>query len=252
MVKVNIQVTERGITLDQSVHTEGIVVERMGSTDLRRFLIPSDPGMELSARRSDEEGLDLSQYVHAKISGKLILLAGMAQQDISSNICDFSRRTSSPCMQYWRGLQHLLRYLSGPIDVSIQYRRSNIDSKEGTSMLVGYSEADWIGDMESTLSATGYLLSAYGSPLAWESNFQQSVSRSTLESEWTGKVRVTRHGLFLKGILVELQFPEVRMQWFCDNHGAIQSAYKIEFWGTTKHVDIKSIANDFVGMEYVT
>jgi len=134
-------------------------------------------------------------------------------------------------------LQHLLRYLAGTIDVGIHYRR-NHNSDEDKPTLVGYSDADWGSDLESRRSVTGYLLLVNDSPVGWKLKLQQSVSLSTLESEWAAMVTGIRHGLFLSGILVELGFPKAKMPWFCDNRGAIQSASKVGFRGRTRHVDI--------------
>lgn len=43
----------------------------------------------------------------------------------------------------------------------------------------------------------------------------------------------TRHGLFPSEISVELGFLNVKMPWFCDNHGGIQSTR--ERWFPGKH-----------------
>ena len=257
LVGVNIKVTERGISLDRSMYTEGIVTEGMGSTDVRKVYTPLDPGIDLSARNDAEDELDVSRFPYARILGKLMFLAGMTRPDISCSVRELSRRTASPCMRHWRGLQHLLRYLAGTIDVGIHYRRNDTNSRGDKSTLVGYSDADWGADLESRRSVTGYLLLVNGSPVGWKSKLQQSVSLSTLESEWTAMVAGIRHGLFLNGILIELGFPEARMPWFCDNRGAIQSASKVGFRGRTRHVDIalkctrEYIENGSVGISYV-
>ena len=130
LVDINIKVTERGISLDQSIYTEGIVIEGIGSTDVRRVHTPLDPGIDLSSRQDVEEELDSSRFPYARILGKLMFLAGMARPDISCSVRELSRRTGSPCMRHWRGLQHLLRYLAGTIDVGIHYPRNDTNSDE--------------------------------------------------------------------------------------------------------------------------
>ena len=180
IVGINIQVNNEGISLDQALYTKGIVTEGMGSTDVRKVHTPLDPGIDSSTRREDEEELDVTRFPYARILGKLMFLAGMTRPHISCSVRELSRRTSSPCMRHWRGLQHLLRYLAGTIDVGIHYRRDHTNSDEDKSTLIGYSDSDWGGDTESRRSVTGYLLLVNGSPVGWKSKMQQAVSLSTL------------------------------------------------------------------------
>ena len=147
IVEINIQVTDRDISLDQSLYTEGIVTEGMGSMDVRKVNTPLDPGIDLSARNDDEEELDVSRFPYARILGKLMFLAGMTRPDISCSVRELCRRTSSPCTRHWRGLQHLLRYLAGTIDVGIHYGRKRTNGDEEKSTLVGYSDANWGSDL---------------------------------------------------------------------------------------------------------
>ena len=81
------------------------------------------PRNRLSARRDDEEELDVSRFPYARILGKLMFLAGMIRPDLSHSVRELGRRTSSPCMSHWRGLQHVLRYLAGTTSVGIEYNR---------------------------------------------------------------------------------------------------------------------------------
>ena len=67
IVGVNLTTTPQSISLDQVLYAEGIVIEGMGSTDVRKVNTPLDPGMDLSARRDDEEELDVSRFSYARI-----------------------------------------------------------------------------------------------------------------------------------------------------------------------------------------
>lgn len=64
---INIQVTERDTSSDQSIYNEGIVIEGMGSTDASKVRTPLYPGMDLLARRNVEKGLDVSHFPYLRI-----------------------------------------------------------------------------------------------------------------------------------------------------------------------------------------
>lgn len=109
--------TERVISLDQSVYTEGIVVEGTGSTDARNVHIALDPvhtpldpvhtpldavhtsldpGMDLSARRDVEEELQASRFPYARILSKLMFLTGITRPNVSCSVREFSGPSVSP------------------------------------------------------------------------------------------------------------------------------------------------------------
>lgn len=45
------------IALDQARYAEGMAIEGMGFTDVRKVCTPLDPGMDLTVRQEDEEEL---------------------------------------------------------------------------------------------------------------------------------------------------------------------------------------------------
>ena len=84
---INVKVMNRGISLDQSLYTEGIVIEGMGSTDVIKVHTPLDPGIDLSARREIEEEWDSFTFSLCEDSwGNIMFLAGMTRPDISCNV----------------------------------------------------------------------------------------------------------------------------------------------------------------------
>ncbi|CAN0502540.1 unnamed protein product, partial [Discosporangium mesarthrocarpum] len=51
LVRVQITIRKDGITLDQALYAQGIVMAGIGSLDVRKITKPLEPGMDLSARR---------------------------------------------------------------------------------------------------------------------------------------------------------------------------------------------------------
>ena len=51
-------------------------------------------------------------------------------------------------------------------------------------ILVGYSDADMAGDIDSRRSTSGYLVTFAGGAVAWQSRLQKCVALSTTEAEF--------------------------------------------------------------------
>ncbi|CAM9730393.1 unnamed protein product [Choristocarpus tenellus] len=108
LVGVAITRDEAGITLDQHFYAESIVREGMGSAEVRNTSSSLNPGMDLTARRTDEEELDQRHKPYRTILGKLMFQAGMTRPDISNSVRELGRYGASPCDRHWKGLQHAL------------------------------------------------------------------------------------------------------------------------------------------------
>ena len=59
----------------------------------------------------------------------------------------------------------------------------------GSTKLLGYSDADWAGDVDSRLSTTGWVFLLGGAVISWSSKRQELVATSTAESEFTSLPR---------------------------------------------------------------
>ena len=56
-------------------------------------------------------------------------------------------------------------------------------SLTGEDPLRAYSDADWAGDLDISRSTTNYIVSLWGTPVAWQSRLQLTVATSTIETE---------------------------------------------------------------------
>ncbi|CAN0031281.1 unnamed protein product, partial [Choristocarpus tenellus] len=102
-----------GITL----YVESIVMAGMGSTEVRNTSTPLHPRLDLSDRHDNEEELNPTIYLYASILGHLMFLACMIHPHLANSVRELGHREVSPCMRHWRGLQHVLRYIAGILDI---------------------------------------------------------------------------------------------------------------------------------------
>jgi len=61
---------------------------------------------------------------------------------------------------------------------------SNWNSQDTeNSKLVGYSDSDWAGDLETRRSTTGFVFLLAGAAVSWSSKRQHSIALSSTEAE---------------------------------------------------------------------
>ena len=71
----------------------------------------------------------------------------------------------------------VMRYLKYTINYGVHYTRY-------PTILVGYSDTNWISDTNDTKSTNGYVFMLGGATLSWKSSKQTCIARFTMESEF--------------------------------------------------------------------
>ena len=75
------------------------------------------------------------------------------------------RYAINPSEIYIIAIKRILRYLKATIDYRITYIINNILS----NYLIGYLDADYIGDINTTKSTSGYIFFIANGPISWKS-----------------------------------------------------------------------------------
>jgi hypothetical protein len=70
----------------------------------------------------------------------------------------------------------VLRYVKGTIVYKIKYNKYNIG-------IIGYSDVDWVGDLDKRKSTLGYIFMVGVGAISWGSKKQACVSLSSTEVE---------------------------------------------------------------------
>ena len=73
-----------------------------------------------------------------------------------------------------------------------------------TLNLHAFSDADWIGALDSRRSKTGYVLNATGGLISWTSKLESTVAASNIESEYNAVFHVVQEYMCVKGVLGEM------------------------------------------------
>ena len=106
-------------------------------------------------------------------------------------------------------------------------------------MLVGYTDADMAGDVDSRKSTSGYLITFAGGAVAWQSRLQKCVALSTTEAEFIAATEACKELLWMKKFIQELGISQERYVLFCDSQSAIHLGKNSTFHARSKHIDVR-------------
>ena len=95
----------------------------------------------------------------------------------------------NPTNQHWTAVKRILRYLNGTKELGLLYNSGEMKD------CVGYSDADWAGDLDDRKSTSGYIFHTGGAAVSWKSKKQSSVALSTAEAEYMALASAAQEAL---------------------------------------------------------
>ncbi|KAM1125891.1 hypothetical protein ACFX2B_040641 [Malus domestica] len=114
--------------------------------------------------------------------------------------------------------------------------------KSNNLEIIGYSDSDFAGCIDSRRSILGYLFLLAGGAISWKSTKQDAVAISTMEAKFIACFEATNHGLWLQnfisrlGIIDSIAKP---LRIFYDNAAAVFFSKNDKYSNGAKHMDIK-------------
>ena len=115
-----------------------------------------------------------------------------------------------------------------------------VSRNDDTDTLIGYSDADWAGDVNDRKSTSGYLFMMSGAAVSWKSRKQTCVALSTAEAEYVALAGAIQEATWMRQLLDDLHNGQVEPTVILeDNQSAICIAQNPQYHSKTKHIDIK-------------
>jgi hypothetical protein len=193
----------------------------------------------------------VDQQLYQSAIGGLMYLSMSTRPDITYAVGNLARFSSKPTKTHWTALKRVLRYLKGTMKHGILY------SQNESAVCVGFSDADWAGDINDRKSTSGYLFQMSGGAVTWKSQKQSCVALSTAEAEYIALSSATQESVWLRNLTSELGSPaETPTTIYEDNQSAIAMTKNPQFHGRAKHIDIKyhfireNVNNGIIKLEY--
>ena len=130
-----------------------------------------------------------------------------------------------------------MRYLQGTKYYMVMYRQTD------NLNVIGYSDSDFIGCVDSCKSTSGYIFMMVGETISWKSVKQTLTTTSTIEVEFASCFEATSHGVWLKSFIsgIKIVYTISRpLRIFCINLVVVFMSKNNKSGSRSKHIDIKN------------
>ena len=230
------------------------VLKRFNMMDCKAVATPMQSGVKLTkdmCATSVKDIQEMKNVPYRSAVGSLIYLVTGTRPDIAVAVGEVSKFLENPGPQHWKAVKRILRYLKHTLEMSLKCNPTSMK-------LIGFSDADWAGDLDSRRSTTGYLFKFGDFPVCWKSKRQPTVALSTAEAEYMSLASAAQTAIWFRQLLADLGFPqEEATVIYEDNQGCIAMAKNPVSHERTKHIDIKYhfvrelVSTDVIKIEYL-
>ncbi|CAB4042840.1 Hypothetical predicted protein [Paramuricea clavata] len=175
-------------------------------------------------------GMENCKPVETPVDLSSKLVSAMEDSELN-NVAKFS---ANPTNEHWTAVKRIFRYLKGTVNYGLLY------SENANPDCVGFSDADWAGDLNDRKSTSGYTFQINGAAVSWRSKKQTCVALSTAEAEYVALSAAAQEALWMRQLLTDLNVNiDEPMTIYEDNQSAIAMSKNPQFHGRSKHIDIK-------------
>jgi hypothetical protein len=226
MVGVKIQRTTSGFNLTQPNLINKVLEERWDGVTTHHTPLPEG---YTATMEPDEVGVNPSDYL--SIIGSLSYVAVGTRPDIAYSVNYLARFSSKPSQFHWKGLHHLIGYLAGSKETSLQ-----IHPRSSESVPVEcFCDANWGG--ANSRSTYGTMIRLYGSPIMWVSRRLVTVASSMCQAEYMVLGHATRHALWIRNLLYDIIGSNFPVRIYCDNQSAVKIGCEEASNKRTHHIE---------------
>ena len=166
---------------------------------------------------------------YACIIGSLMYAMVCMSPDIAFVVGTVSRYMSNPGKEHWAAVKWILRYLKGTSSAYLRYGC-------GKPMLEGFPDSHMSGDVDSSRSTSGYVMTYVGGVVSWQSRLQKALALSTIEAEYMAVVEARNELIWMRDFLSELGMKQETFLLHCNNQSVIHLAKKVAYCSHIKHI----------------
>ena len=197
------------------------LLERYRLSEAKSSSTPADINVKLV---KDDGAAKLADPVcYQSIVGSLLYAAIATRPDIAQAVGAVSKFNSCPTETHITGVKRILRYLKGTINLGLKFE------KKADNSIIGFSDADWAGDLDNRHSTSGNLFVMSGGAIRWLSKKQPVVTLSTTEAEYVALGAATQEVVWLRRLLLDIKaspkIPTVCRSHTCQHCGAEVSQF---------------------------
>ena len=107
-------------------------------------------------------------------------------------------------------------------------------------VLIGFTDADWAGDLDTHHSTSRYTFLLGGGAISWGSKTQTSPALSSMEAEYVGATQATQEAMWLRQMLSDLDILQTNpTRIWCNNQSTIALSSNLGSYARTKHIAVR-------------
>jgi hypothetical protein len=225
--------------------------------------LPLPIGVKLTKNLDPVENNNIIKDFQQEI-GSLIYLTIFTRPDLVYSVNYLARFMSNPSLEHYNYLNYIFSYLVQTkelgLDLTLQSLEQStisntINNTKNSINIIGISDADWGGDLDSRKSTTANIFTLNNSKdnynnsiaISWLSKLQKVVAISSAEAEYIALKEATKESLYLQSFIKELTSFKSLEEFKVfnsintiktDSLSAIELAKNPIYHARTKHVDI--------------
>ena len=138
-----------------------------------------------------------------------------------------------------------MRYLNGTRNYGLLY------DKEKVTDFIGYSDAEWAGDLDDRRSTSGNVFKLSGAAVSWRSKKQSSVALSTAEAEYMALASAAQEAVWMQRLQNDLNEASVKSTLiYEDNKSTICMAKNPQYYDIKFHYIHEQVEKKAIQLEY--
>jgi hypothetical protein len=235
-IKIDRNRENKTISLSQPSYIETIAKRFKITESGKRVGNPMDPRQKL-VRNQDPVDPSMINIPYTSAIGSLNYAAISTRPDIAFAVNRLAQFVSSPTTAHWIAVEQIFKYLLDTKHYGITF--GNTTKSDGfCDNLVGYTDADFAGDLDDRKSTSGWIYRYYGGPVSWASRKQRLVTRSSFESELVSASQASAEGVWLLRLAKDLNEETGQLPLFTDNRSCVAFTERHITHDKTKHIDV--------------
>ena len=100
-----------------------------------------------------------------------------------------SRYMGNPRKEHWKVVKRIFRYLKGTTNIGLIYHGDT------SCALAGYSDSDYVADLDVRRFVTRYTFMSRDSLISWKATLNPIMALSTIEAEYMALEKATKEGI---------------------------------------------------------
>ena len=234
-MEINLDYKNKTILIHQTKYLNNII-QRFNKGNLTPVLTPIELGVQLYKAEDKANKEDLTLYQQQ--IGSLIYLSTKTRPDIAFVVGKCARFMSNPDITHFRALDRIWKYLNKYPTLG-----KNYNCNDNIFKLIGYTDADWGGDIVGRKSTSGFVYLLNNNIISWNSILQKTVALSSCEAEYMAFKEAIKEAIYLNNLITyfnklynnnNIRIPTL----LTDSKSALKLANNPEFHKRSKHIDI--------------